>query len=234
MEKKVILIPDIHGRTFWKDALDYINSETPVVFLGDYTDPYLRENISNEEALENFKEILEATKNRKNITLLLGNHDIAYMFPDDTRIRNRTDFDNFPMIWSLFQANSQRFRLATEFEGYIISHAGIRKEWLDYAGINIKDIINIPAPRLMERVVDHLEILSHYRDEDWGGDFGSIVWADIQEFRKETMAGDQIVGHTQTTKPIRIGNVVDLDCKRCFFIDGEGDIRELETEEVVL
>ena len=34
---KILLIPDIHGRDFWKKAKDF---EGEIVFLGDYLDPY--------------------------------------------------------------------------------------------------------------------------------------------------------------------------------------------------
>ena len=234
MEKKVVLIPDIHGRTFWKDAEDYIKSEIPVVFLGDYTDPYIPEDISKKDSLDNFKEILEVTKDRKNVELLLGNHDIAYMFPEDTRNRHRTDFDNFPFLQRLFQDNIGRFKLATLQEGYIISHAGIHKEWLDFTRITKRDLIDIPVSKLDQKIIDNLEVISYYRDDNWGGEFGSIVWADICEFVYNQSEDIQIVGHSLREKPVRINNVIDIDCKKCFFIDGEGDIRDLKTEEVVL
>ena len=236
IEKKIILIPDIHGKIFWKNALEFIKSDFPVIFLGDYTDPYISDNISSLEALENFKEILETTKDRKNVELLVGNHDIVYIFPDDIRNRNRTDFNNFPFLQKLYQSNIDRFKLAIQKEGYIISHAGINRGWLDFSKITTRDLINIPLSQILKKVIDNLEVLSCYRDEDWGGEFGSIVWADILEFKDKTnnIEANQIVGHSKRPDPIRIGEVVDIDCDRCFYIDGEGDIRDLISNEVVL
>ena len=35
----IIIIPDVHGRTFWKEAVRDLTDRS-VIFLGDYLDPY--------------------------------------------------------------------------------------------------------------------------------------------------------------------------------------------------
>ena len=35
---KILIIPDLHGRTFWKEPC--YNWEGKIIFLGDYHDPY--------------------------------------------------------------------------------------------------------------------------------------------------------------------------------------------------
>ena len=44
MEKKnntIIVVPDVHGRTAWKNVIPYANKEGyEIIFLGDYHDPY--------------------------------------------------------------------------------------------------------------------------------------------------------------------------------------------------
>ena len=35
---KILVIPDVHGRTFWKEPCN--NWEGKIIFLGDYHDPY--------------------------------------------------------------------------------------------------------------------------------------------------------------------------------------------------
>lgn len=37
---KIIIIPDLHGREFWRGAVNDLGEDTHVVFLGDYMDPY--------------------------------------------------------------------------------------------------------------------------------------------------------------------------------------------------
>ena len=34
---KITIIPDFHGRPFWRDAVKDV-ADTPIVFLGDYLD----------------------------------------------------------------------------------------------------------------------------------------------------------------------------------------------------
>lgn len=38
------IIPDVHGRPFWRDAVLDVDT-TPVVFLGDYLDPYPQDGV---------------------------------------------------------------------------------------------------------------------------------------------------------------------------------------------
>ena len=41
MGKKLLVIPDIHGETFWREPVQrYIDQVDRIVFLGDYLDPY--------------------------------------------------------------------------------------------------------------------------------------------------------------------------------------------------
>ena len=69
---EILIVPDIHGRPFYKKVL---NSNLPIVFLGDYLDPYPYELYTFEESLNNFKEIIEFKKeNKQRVTLLIGNH----------------------------------------------------------------------------------------------------------------------------------------------------------------
>ena len=55
MEKKILIVPDVHGRKFWEVVKEY--NDVPIVFLGDYLDPYTSiEGITHAQALSNFKD----------------------------------------------------------------------------------------------------------------------------------------------------------------------------------
>ena len=54
---KILIIPDVHGRQFWKQAVAS-GEYDKVIFLGDYRDPYPDEQIDEQMAKDNFKEIL--------------------------------------------------------------------------------------------------------------------------------------------------------------------------------
>ena len=75
---KILIIPDLHGRTFWKESC--YNWEGKIIFLGDYHDPY-GEYVDGEpdkaESLINLKELVAFVENRRKISdviCLLGNH----------------------------------------------------------------------------------------------------------------------------------------------------------------
>lgn len=211
----MIIIPDIHGRTFWKEAVKDNDTEE-VVFLGDYLDPYPKEGISKEDALANFKEILQYKRqNYDRVTLLLGNHDIAYI--DSVAMVTRHDFEHEKEIEALFADNADCFKLCTSttIDGrcFLLSHALLSKYWLDilcqHLNIdspepeNIADCINQAYIAQPEKTLELLRIVSHYR----GGELpiGSIVWADVREtaLQGNLITGVyNIFGHTQIGKAL--------------------------------
>ena len=133
----IIIIPDVHGRKFWKDAIDMFPKDTypdiQIVFLGDYLDPYTGyEDITKEDAFTNFLEIIEYAKRDQRITLLIGNHDWHYFVYLDTC---RIDYGRGHQIEQIFKENINMFRLHKVIElndtKYLFTHAGITQKWLD-------------------------------------------------------------------------------------------------------
>lgn len=133
MTPSTILIPDIHGRKFWEDALPYIEQGVHTVFMGDYLDVYPHEFINPNDAIENFKKILEIAKTHDNMEMLFGNHDTAYAM-DRYICDCRTDYENFTEIRGLFKDNYNLFKLCTKVTAgdktFMVSHAGIHPFWL--------------------------------------------------------------------------------------------------------
>lgn len=134
---KALIMPDIHGRSFWKDAINkYPKEEYPnlkIIFLGDYLDPYIDyDKISQETAYDNFIEILNYANNDDRVILLIGNHDWHYFVSLDTC---RLDMKRYEKIKKLFIDNLHKFRLTYQTEinnqKYIFSHAGITQTWLN-------------------------------------------------------------------------------------------------------
>ena len=208
--KQIIIIPDIHGRSFWKDALPYIEDGVSTVFLGDYVDPYLSEGITPNMALYNFKEIIRVAKTHDNVHLLIGNHDCTYIDYKADICECRTDYDHLSEIHQIFKDNIDRFSLYhyIEVSGYpvLFTHAGVHAKWLDMVKQRYDrktDDVRILLDRVMTGLILHeetalglLRTVSYLR----GGmdNAGSVVWADIREFLGEEGIGiRQIVGHTQ-------------------------------------
>jgi len=255
---KILIIGDVHGRTFWLEACDHKDDFEKIVFLGDYVSPYPYEDISNERAIEIFNEVLDFKKeNPEKVVLLLGNHDFSYF---NTGICEcRTDHRNWGSLNTTYTSNLDLFDIAWETKigdkRYFFSHSGVRKGWLKcVAGEWFKwdDLDNLPPADMFnnalhkayeegnEELRESFEYLigvySFHRG--WGGwDYGSIVWADIREYlsMEEPEFKDVIFicGHTQLeNEPIITYFAADLDVRRPFVLDTEtGGITEWSNKE---
>lgn len=246
---KVLIIPDVHGREFWKEPVKRVLEKTDarIVFLGDFLDPYPEEYKKGENykenAIVNFNEIINLKKEYKDrITLLLGNHDLGYRFNLDI-CNCRTDYKNLERIKNIFLENKDLFQLADEeYVGekhYIFSHAGIHKGYVklvfenEFDKIteeNVVDYFNNAYFTEDPKVINSLGMYDGFRG--WGGyDYGSIVWADIHSWLIRDFDGYayNVVGHTQLEHGcggIIEENVADLDSAEPFIINDLGELKK--------
>ena len=225
----MIILPDIHGRLFWKNAVKDHENET-IVFLGDYLDPYSHEHISEEDAIANFEEIIQFKKDHpKNVFLLLGNHDCGYIWPSVNECRRSWRYKND--IAHMFIENLDLFDLAYQCEingkKYLLSHSGVHKEWLDkvYDRYDINHIANYLnnwlRVELDDVIASYLGIYSSYRGYSLDK-YGSCVWADVREWRpnEDNWNIYQIFGHTQLeSEPIITDSFACLDVRKGFLLD---------------
>ena len=242
MENDLIIVPDVHGRGFWRDAVER-HPDGRFLFLGDYLDPYGDEGITTEEAFRGLEDIVRLKEEHPDrVTLLWGNHDLHYLYPE--LLGSRYDFDHAERNGHFFQDHQTLFAIAHETEAagrrFLFSHAGVGMGWLrhNFPGILGEDVcaglLNdlVGYPPFMKALGD----VSHYR---WGDKrWGSMVWADIHEAVEEEnrIPGVvQVFGHTQLRRPLNVEDrVYCLDCRRCFRLDlREGLIHDLLTGEPV-
>lgn len=236
MKKGILVIPDVHGREFWKEVVDCKKYER-IIFLGDYTDPYDIEGITDEMAVDNFKSIIALKQsNPDKVVLLLGNHDLHYYSDYYYELAGGVRYDPIAAIilQRLFQDNFQDFQLAweTDWGGkhYLFSHAGITQSWLKR---NIH-LIRKPDANHLNRLLlsnEGLEALAQVGEMRWG-DYpsGSIVWADAEEMAvSDPIPGVyQIVGHSmQYDGPLITDKFACLDCRAAFCLDKKGKIRPM-------
>ena len=249
--KKILIIPDVHGRDFWREPVkqELNNSETSIIFLGDFTDCYPYEWEPNfdyrQHTVDNFKEIIELKKqNSDRITLLLGNHDCGYAI-SDTICSSRMDRTHLSELKELFRENRELFQMAEECNiagrHFIFSHAGILKGWARSVwGDEADDTDFNVVSRLNNAWLDNdMNILSRLGDYDdyrgWDGfQYGSPVWSDIRSWIRvtpEETYGFNIVGHTQLSHQVVLDQIADLDCRKVFYIDDQGVLRSYDTDE---
>jgi 3',5'-cyclic AMP phosphodiesterase CpdA len=234
--EKVLVIPDDHGRGFWKEFVKGHENEM-IVFLGDYVDPYPHENISEEEALANLLDIIEFKKEHKdNVILLLGNHDCSYRYNAslcNCRYAKRLAAD----FRRAFNDNKELFQLAFECKvcgkEYIFSHAGVPDNWISnieaecyrIQGETNVEFLNRLYKNEIWQLLDYLRYIAHIRGgfDPWG----SCIWCDVREWlREDTLVNSnvyQVFGHTQLKEePIITDKIACLDCRRGFSITKDG------------
>jgi len=230
---KILIIPDIHGRTFWKKAVEEHAEECDkIIFLGDYLDPYpwecIEDGITRKSSIENFKEIMQYKKdNPDKVVLLLGNHDLPYY--DRLFItRSRYDSSNAYKIKQNFGRNRNLFQLAYELDmdkHYLFTHAGVSKSWYEWRK-NIIGDFTVENLNRLKGIPAGIKILCDVSRERGGfGSIGSMVWSDILEKGDtEDFEGIyQIFGHSQQiSQPVITKTWACLDCRKAFILNDDG------------
>lgn len=244
---KLLIIPDVHGRKFWIDAVDYVlkNTDAHIVFLGDYLDPYSGQGATHKSSFSMFKDIVVLKReNTDRITLLQGNHDASYSISLGI-CECRTNYNDYDEIKGVFKANKENFDLAygctINNKQFILSHAGITKKWVEYMkevdGFNENDIVNSVNNIFHNGDITTLKRTLSPVSYARGGwcDFGSIVWASaIDDTNPSEMYGDaiQIVGHTQLQFPVKDGDsLYFVDAREPIYINSNGDVLKYNTDD---
>ena len=187
----ILIIPDVHGRTFWRYAVNVINDYDKVIFLGDYLDPYPQENISFEKALSELSEIIAFhNKYPDKVITLLGNHDLHYLFND---VIPCWRFNAMYSKQANELLNKLDLKIINIIDNYLFSHAGITNDWLKDYKISIEDLEKKPISSLISKLTA-VGIKRGGRAK-----CGSCIWCDIEEFMLSDCNKDyyQIFGHTQ-------------------------------------
>ena len=226
MTKKVLIIPDIHGETFWKEPVQkYINQVDRIVFLGDYLDPYRNPHeICNVSfLLDNLMEIVSLKQaNMEKVILLKGNHDYHYTSKRmmDIACASRCDKANWHKYNKVFNDYDDLFKIAhiEKIKGttYLFSHAGFTTYWINKVNakvwrMNDRDIL-VSKQDFIDKVnmleydyegQNMLAIIGRFRSI-LGEKTGSVLWADAEEhiIPKAPKAYGlnkvfQVVGHTR-------------------------------------
>ena len=250
---KYLIVPDVHGREFWKEPVKVTLGATnaDIVFLGDYHDPYPQDFDYDEDYLQksvdNFKQIVDLKRQCPDrVTLLIGNHDCGYAIGDDI-CNSRMDRWHRRELERIFEENRELFQLAAECDivgrHIIFSHAGILKGWVESVwgtGECSEPTFNVVDQLNQAWREDQYTVLNALGDYDswrgWGGNqYGSPVWSDIRSWLKvtpEETYGYNIVGHTQTNgDPVVLDTIADLDCRKVFYLDSGGRLCDYETDE---
>ena len=235
--KKVLIIPDVHGRDFWKEPCreDKIGKYDKIIFLGDYVDPYEDEGLHSKDGVSMLKEIIDFKKAHEDkVVLLLGNHDLHYIY-DDIEKSSRYDGIFANEIRLIFNENMDLFQLAFECEfggkRHLFTHAGIMASWYERHKERIGELTADNLNKLLETRESRIPLndVSPYRMFFPMYSSGSIIWSDVQERFRKRDNGEidgimQTFGHTRMRK----GGFIDqknwacLDCQEAFSFTKSG------------
>lgn len=233
----MLIIPDIHGRNFWKNAIEkHFNNVSKTVFLGDFLDSYPWENITRKEAIRNFQEIIDfKSENRDKVVLFVGNHDLAYIDKKNYIVRSRYDSSNARHIEEMFRSHRSFFQLAHEEligdKRYLFTHAGLQIGWYK----KHEKLIGELTVNGMNHLLDIPSGIKALCEASWsrGGwdQFGSIVWNDVTDcgshINDELPWDRQVFGHSQQDEhPIITDTHVCLDCRKAFILNDDGGFVE--------
>ena len=203
---KVLVLPDVHGRKFWRKAVaNNIGQVDKVIFLGDYLDPYQNEIKENSDSMEcndfedcqgllnMLNDIISLKKNEPDKYILLtGNHTDSYIW-SNFQAATRTDKRNWKKYNKFFSENLNLFNLVWIEGNCIFSHAGISQGWAkrvwkkfrypESAYKSIMDVAlalnDIPLTKVSNEYIQLISNISYYR---WGDAlYGSCEWADLRE-----------------------------------------------------
>ena len=208
---RLLVIPDLHGRKFWREAIaNNIGQVDKVIFLGDYLDPYMNEIEEDTDSMEcndfydcynlmnMLNDIISLKKNEPDKYILLtGNHTDSYIW-SKFNAATRTDYRNWEKYHKFFSQNLEYFNLVWIENDVIFSHAGISEGWaenflysfMEYdEGAELeKNSLTFETARVLKDT--QLKDFNNYYIKAIscisyyrGGEneFGSCEWADIME-----------------------------------------------------
>ena len=246
---KILVIPDIHGRRFWKRPVErYIDKVDKIVFLGDYFDPYQDEGIEYEwnDILTNFNEIIDLkNSNPDKVVLLLGNHDFHYrnrQFDEYTR-STRFDYVHSGKLRELFNGENYKlfqicYSVINNDKRVIFTHAGITKFWAERCGVEYDDNIQETLNNLEESAKGIGKLCVIGRERSWFGEkTGSPVWCDLREFlTNESIDTNalQIFGHSRLKQGVCASakDFACIDSRAAFILNDKNKLRKVKDEKV--
>lgn len=223
-------VGDLHGRIgCFESAIEKFEKSglERLVLMGDYMDSF---DCTSTEILYLLQQVIEYKKSKpQQVILLLGNHDIQYIYSPDYRCsghRPEIQYD----AYKLFRDNEPSFQIAWLNGDYMATHAGILSNW--YYTYNNR--LHYYQEKFGIDKIASLDVLLNAinrTSDNWilntvhskrGGSVGSIggpLWADMTEIkeRKVMHRYSHIVGHNPVPSIIVEQNtenseVVFTDC----------------------
>ena len=192
----IIICSDIHCRDFWKPVLKI--QDKPIVFLGDYLDPYDYEGFDFLHGLDNLEEIIQFKKeNPDRVTLLWGNHDFNSLWQQNWASRFRPSI----RAYKLYEENIHLFDLYKIIGNVLFTHAGVCEGWYNVHSIkDIESFLNKQWNEFLQHPLEPSSLAIFDCGSIRGGfePYGGPLWHDVNEsYNNNPIKYVQIFGHSQ-------------------------------------
>jgi len=219
----ILTISDLHGRQCWQQpAQEFVDQQDDdnwqVIFLGDYVDSFC---VPAGEQLANLTDvILFKRKYVNNVILLLGNHDIGYLFFNQaTGSRFQPSGFQPKMAYAfhaLFHDHRHWFQVAWQVKtakcDYLFTHAGVSSVWLEKCNRIINNHAKLAQAETLADTLNAMLLTSVGQDTLYwvspanGGYYpcDGPLWIRPRQLGDNGLAGFiQVVGHTPMKKLTR-------------------------------
>lgn len=185
---KTLVVGDLHGRL--EIAQRALDTDYPVVFIGDYLDSF---NRSVNDQVETLKLVLDAAGEER-CTALMGNHEMSYVHDS-----HRCSGFKAATHMHVKHMDLSALKDYVFVEGFLISHAGVSQRLLDYFELTLDEYLDS----------NNFEQVGCTR----GGRYpvGGLRWCDWRDEFAPIADQPQIVGHTRGKIIRQKGNSYCID-----------------------
>lgn len=240
MNIRYLIIPDIHGRTFWRKPMEkFYDKVEHIIFLGDYFDPYPTEKITESDAIDNWHNIMTLIADNElwgRTTMLIGNHDAHYVssifakFGGSSR-KSKEHVDVIKILLTECHLLQIAYEARVGNKKILFTHAGVTEDWYT----RHKELIGVLCAENLNQLTGSEEgwrALAEIGLSRMGDNLtGSPLWSDTGEhvifcWATESQGGYdfQVFGHTQFDHPVIEKSFAMLDCKQCFVMTDEAKL----------
>ena len=200
MSNKVLFVGDLHCKQEYVlpyvSKLVYSQGADKVVFLGDYVDDW---NVPGKYVVRALAAQLTRYNERCDKTEVVnldGNHDWSYLHKDKyVASGHRYDIERSVR----YRLNKLNLQMSCVVDKYLVTHAGVTKEWLDYAlpDVDVLDA-HVLSYTLNLMYSNGDSLLNTCGLSRGGKDIAGPLWCDAYEDLKHTQGFgvSQIVGHS--------------------------------------
>jgi len=201
---RIVALGDTHGRVLWKEIVAKEKDADKIVFIGDYFDTHY--DITVDQQIENFKEILEFKKNNMDqVVLLLGNHDYHYLKGVYESYSGHKAFRALDINEVLQPAvDSGLVQMCFTHDKYVFTHAGVTKTWSSTYNVNLDNLQESINQLFLENITAFRFEMGNNYDQSGDDVTQPPIWVRIPSLFKDMIDGITcVIGHT-TIKELTI------------------------------